>query len=131
VVSHPKVSANTLILNIMTSNPMVTMISRANENHPRTIAVLPTPLFTLPFPRSCAIMEAATEAVCCHSTDTSTKMDAMNMIASATWDTGRDGNGLTSRSRPVTSSSSCQPGKVARSNRQTKAKMIATMLWIY
>jgi hypothetical protein len=98
VVSHPKVSANTLILNIITSNPMVTMIRRANENHPRTIAVLPTPLRTLPFPRSCAMMEAATEAVCCHNTDTSTKMDAMKIMASATWETGLDGNGLTSRS---------------------------------
>lgn len=37
---------------IMTSNPIVTITIRANPNQPRTIAEVPTPLLTLPFPRS-------------------------------------------------------------------------------
>lgn len=118
----------TLMLRIMTSRPMVTMMRRANENHPRTMALVPTPLRTAPFPKSWAITDAATEAVCCHSTDTSTKMDAMKMMARAICETNRDGKGLTSRSDPSESSSSCHPGKVARSRRQTKAKMMAMML---
>jgi hypothetical protein len=110
---------------------MVTMISSAKLNHPSTIAVVPTPLFTLPLPRSCAIMEAATEAVCCQSTETSTKIEAMKIIARAICETGREGKGLTSRSLPWSSCSSCQPGKVARRSRQMNAKMIATILFIY
>jgi hypothetical protein len=112
----------------MTNSPIVTMINNANPNHPSTIAVVPTPLKTLPFPRSCAIIEAATEAVCCHSTETRTNIEAMKMIANAIWETGRDGKGLTSRSLPDASSSSCHPGKVARSSRQIKANTMATML---
>ena len=76
-------SCRTAMLNIMTSNPIVTMISRANPNQPRTIAVVPTPLSTLPFPRSCAIMEAATDAVCCQRTETRTKIDETKMMARA------------------------------------------------
>jgi hypothetical protein len=55
-------------------------------------------------------------------------MEAMKMMASATWLTGRLGKGLISRSEPSLSSSSCQPGKVARRSRQMKAKMMAMML---
>ena len=80
-----------LILNIITNNPMVTMMKSANPNQPKIIAVDPTPLLTLPFPRSWAIVLAATEAVCCHSTETSTNMEATNMRASATCETGLDG----------------------------------------
>lgn len=97
---QPNVSDKTLILNIITSKPMVTTMSRAKENHPRTMAVLPTPLLTLPFPKSWAIIEAATEAVCCHKTETRTKIEAMKMMAKAIWETNRDGKGLTSRSLP-------------------------------
>lgn len=107
---------------------MVTMMSSAKPNQPSTMAVVPTPLLTLPLPRSCAMMEAATEAVCCHSTETSTKIEAIKMMARAIWDTGRDGKGLTSRSLPWASSSSCQPGKVAKSRRQMNANTIAIML---
>lgn len=110
------------------SKPMVTMMSSANENHPSTMALVPTPLFTEPFPKSWAMTEAATDAVCCHRTDTRTKMAEMKMRERATWETARDGKGLTSRSEPSLSVSSCQPGKVARSRRQTKAKMMAMML---
>lgn len=117
------------MLRIMTNKPMVTMINKANENHPSTIAVDPTPLFTLPFPRSCAIIEAATEAVCCHNTDTSIKIEAIKMIARAICETGREGKGFTSRSLPWSSSSSCQPGKVARRRRQMKANTMATILF--
>lgn len=56
------------------------------------------------------------------------KMEAMKMIARATWETGREGKGLTSRSEPSESSSSCQPGKVARRMKQMKAKMMAMIL---
>jgi hypothetical protein len=121
-------SLSTLILSIMTSRPIVTMMSSVKLNQPMTMALDPTPLSTAPLPKSWAIMLAATEAVCCHSTDTRTKIDAMKMMASATWETGRDGNGFTSRSEPSESSSSCQPGKVARRRRQMKAKMMAMML---
>jgi hypothetical protein len=107
---------------------MVTMISSANENHPSTIAEVPTPLLTLPFPRSWAIIDAATDAVCCHNTETRTKIEAMKMMASAIWETGREGKGLTSRSLPWSSSSSCQPGNVASSRRQMNANTMATIL---
>lgn len=118
----------TRILNIMTNRPIVTIISNVNENQPSTIALVPTPDLTAPLPKSSAIVLAATDAVCCHNTDTSTKMEAMKMMARATCDTGREGKGFTSRSEPTLSSSSCQPGKVARRRKQTKAKMMAMML---
>jgi hypothetical protein len=72
-------------------------------------------------------MDAATEAVCCHKTETRMKILAMNMMARAIWDTGRLGKGFTSRSEPSTSSS-CQPGKVASRRRQMNANMMATIL---
>lgn len=77
------------------------------------------------------MIDAATEAVCCQRTETRTKIDAMKMIASAIWETGREGKGLTSRSEPCASSSSCQPGKVARRRRQMKAKIMAMMLLFF
>ena len=112
------------------SRPIVTTISSANENQPNTMALVPTPLLTAPFPKSWAITEAATDAVCCHSTDTRTKMAETKIRARAIWETGREGKGLTSRSEPSESVSSCHPGKVARRRRQTKAKMMAIILRI-
>lgn len=122
--------SNKLILKIITSNPIVTTINSANPNHPNIIAAVPTPLFKLPFPKSCAIVLAATEAVCCHSTETSTNTLATKMRARAICETGREGKGLTSRSEPCSSISSCQPGKVARRRKQTKARMMATILLV-
>lgn len=113
----------------MTSKPIVTMMSSVNENQPSTMALVPTPDMTLPLPKSSAMVLAATEAVCCHRTDTSTKTEAMKMMARATCETGLLGKGLTSRSEPSLSSSSCQPGKVARRRKQMKAKMMAMMLF--
>lgn len=107
---------------------MVTMMRRVKENQPMTMALVPTPLRTAPLPKSWAMMEAATEAVCCHRTETRTKMEAMKMMARAICETDRDGKGLTSRWEPSESSSSCQPGKVARSRKQRKAKMMAMIL---
>jgi hypothetical protein len=75
------------------------------------------------------MIDAATEAVCCHRTETSTKIDAMNIMAREIWETGREGKGFTSRSsEPSSSVSVCQPGKVARRMRQMNAKTIATIL---
>ena len=71
------------MLNIITSKPMVTTINSEKANQPSIMAVVPTPLSTLPFPKSCAMMEAATEAVCCQRTETRTKIEAMKMMASA------------------------------------------------
>lgn len=107
---------------------MVTIMSSVKENQPMTMALVPTPDLTAPLPKSWAIVEAATEAVCCHRTETRTKMEAMKMMARATWETGREGKGLTSRSEPSESSSSCQPGNVASRMKQMKAKTIAIML---
>lgn len=112
----------------MTSKPIVTMISNVKLNQPITIAEVPTPDNTLPFPKSWAMILAATDAVCCQRTDTRTKMDAMKMMARATWLTGRLGKGLTSRSEPSLSSSSCQPGNVASNSRQMNANIMAMML---
>jgi hypothetical protein len=125
---HPAIWLSTRILNIMTSRPIVTMMSSVNENQPMTMALVPTPDLTEPLPKSWAMVDAATEAVCCQSTETRTKMEAMKMMARATWETGREGKGLTSRSEPLESSSSCQPGKVARRMKQMKAKTMAMML---
>ena len=104
------------------------MMNRVKLNQPSAMALEPIPDMTLPFPKSWAMIEAATEAVCCHKTDTRMKIDAMKMMARAIWETGRLGKGLTSRSEPSLSSSSCQPGKVAKSRKQMKANMIAMML---
>ena len=125
VVYQSASCVSTLILSIMTNKPIVTMMSNAKLNQPITMALVPTPDLTLPLPKSCAMMEAATDAVCCHSTDTRTKIEAIKMMARAICDTGRLGKGLISRSEPSLSSSSCQPGKVASSRKQTKAKMMA------
>lgn len=94
-----------------------------------TMALVPTPLLTEPFPKSWAMTEAATEAVCCQRTETRTKMDEIKMMARAICETGRDGKGLTSRSDPSESSVSCQPGKVANKMKQTKAKTMAMILF--
>lgn len=104
------------------------MMSNVKLNQPSTMALVPTPDMTLPLPKSWAITEAATEAVCCHSTETRTKMEATKMMARAICETGREGKGLISRSEPSESSSSCQPGKVASRMKQTKAKMMAMIL---
>jgi hypothetical protein len=118
-----------LMLNRINSRPIVVMINSANPNQPSTIAAVPTPLCTDPLPKSSVTDAAATEAVCCHSTETRTKTEATKTSASATWQTGRDGKGFTSISDPVSSSSSaCQPGKVARRMKQMKARIMATML---
>lgn len=116
------------MLRIMTSSPIVTMTRNPKPNHPRIMAEVPTPLLTLPFPMSCAIVLAATDAVCCHNTDTRTKTEEMKMSARAAWDTGRDGKGFTSLSEPVESTSSCHPGKVASRTKQKKARTRATIL---
>jgi hypothetical protein len=113
---------------IMTSRPIVTMMSRVKLNQPSTMADVPTPDRTEPLPKSCAMTDAATEAVCCHRTETRTKMEAMKMMAREICETAREGKGLTSRSEPSESSSSCQPGKVARRRKQMNAKMMAMML---
>ena len=118
------------ILNIMTNRPRVTTTNRPNPNHPNTMAVVPIPLLILPLPKSWTIVLAATAAVCCHITDTNTKTEAMNIVANATCETGRDGNGLTSRSEPSAETSSCHPGKVARRRKVRKASTIAMMLII-
>lgn len=128
VFHHAVIWLRTVMLIIITSKPIVTTMSNANENQPITMALVPTPLLTAPLPKSWAMTDAATEAVCCHKTETRTKMEAMKMIAKATWETGREGNGLTFRSEPSESSSSCHPGHVARRMKQTKAKMMAMML---
>ena len=117
------------MLSIMISSPMVTMMNSENPNQPSIIAAVPTPLLTLPLPKSCATVDAATDAVCCHNTDTSTKIDEMKMRARAIWLTGREGNGFTSMSEPASSRSSCQPGKVARMMKQMNERTIATMLF--
>lgn len=126
--SHHTIWLKTPILRIMTSKPIVTMMSSVKENQPMTMALVPTPLLTAPLAKSCAMIDAATEAVCCHRTETRMKIEAMKMIAKAVCDTGRDGKGLTSRSEPSESSSSCQPGKVARRRKHRKANTMATML---
>lgn len=89
----------------------------------------PTPLLRLPLAKFCTIELAATDAVCCHSTDTSTNTEEIPIKVKATCDTGREGKGLTSRSEPLASISSCQPGNVARRMKQKKARTSATILY--
>lgn len=67
----------------ITSRPIVTIISNANPNQPSTIAVTPTPVDTDPFSKFSAIVAAATLAVCCHNTDTRTKIAATKITARA------------------------------------------------
>ncbi len=121
-------SSNNLMLNIITSSPMLTMISSAKLNQPSTMAVVPTPLSTLPFAKSCAMIEAATEAVCCHRTDTRTKIEATKIRASATCETALDGKDFVSRTDPSSSTVSCHEGNESRRRKQKKAKITATIL---
>ncbi|KAF3387861.1 hypothetical protein DPV78_011998 [Talaromyces pinophilus] len=88
----------------------------------------PTPLLRLPLAKFWTIELAATDAVCCHNTDTSTNTEEIPIKVKATCDTGREGKGLTSRSEPLASISSCQPGNVARRMKQKKARTSATIL---
>lgn len=74
---------NRVILNTIATRAIVTRINNANPNQPNTIAAVPTPLLTDPLPKSCATCAAATEAVCCHNTETSTKTEAMKARARA------------------------------------------------
>ena len=55
--------------------------------------------------------------------------EAMKMSARAAWETGREGNGLTSCSDPEGSVSSCQPGNVASKMKHMNARMTATILY--
>ena len=71
----------------------MTRINNAKPNHPNTIAVVPTPDLTLPFAKSCAMILAATDAVCCQRTETRTKILEMKIMARETWQTGREGIG--------------------------------------
>lgn len=107
---------------------MVTITNNTKPNQPSTMAEVPTPLLTTLLPKSWAIVVAATDAVCCHNTETSTKTEDTKIRARAAWETGREGKGLTSTAEPDSSGSSCQPGKVARRMKQKKARMTATML---
>ena len=50
------------------------------------------------------------------------------MRARATCETGRDGKGRTSASEPRSSTSSCQPGKVARRMKHMNARIMAMIL---
>lgn len=130
--NHSSTSVNflkILRLKIIVNSATVTTTSNPNPNHPSTIADVPTPLFTLPLPMSFAIVLAATDAVCCHRTETRTKTAATKTRARATWETGRLGKGFTSCSEPVSSVSSCQPGNVARRMKQRKEKTTAMILF--
>lgn len=83
---HSSSSVNfrmSLMLRIMNSSPIVTTTNKTNPNQPNTMADVPTPLLTLPLPMSWAMVLAATDAVCCHSTETSTNTEATKMRASA------------------------------------------------
>ena len=123
------ISSSSFAVNIIINNPIDTIINSTNPNQPSTIAEVPIPLCTLPLPKSAAIVLAATDAVCCHNTETRTKIAATKISASADWETGREGNGLISRTLSSSLSySSCQPGKVARRMKQTKEKIMATIL---
>jgi hypothetical protein len=59
---------------------------------------------------------------------TRTKTEEIKIVARATWETGREGKGLTSVSEPEEEVSVCQPGNVARRRKVRKARTIATIL---
>lgn len=75
-----------------------------------------------------AVVAAATEAVCCHSMDTRARKEASILAAEAKCATGLDGNGRTSISLPLSSISSCHPGKVESKLAEINAKTIAAIL---
>lgn len=62
------------------------------------------------------------DTMCCQNIDENAMIDETNMSKSATCETGREGKGLTSLSLPVSSISSCQPGKVASKRNVTAAQ---------
>ena len=73
-------------------------------------------------------MDEATDAVCCHSMEMRVNKEARVDMARHVWETEREGNGLTSRSEPPSSISSCQPGKVERRIVTILARKMAAML---
>lgn len=72
-----------LMLRIMMRRPMVTITNSTKPNQPSTMAEVPTPLLTTLLPISWAIVLAATDAVCCHNTETSTKTEDTKIKARA------------------------------------------------
>lgn len=60
--------------------------------------------------------------MCCQKTESKVIVAEIPREHSAAWDTGREGNGLISRSLPSESSSSCQPGKVESNKNDTTLK---------
>jgi hypothetical protein len=62
---------------------MVTITNSTKPNQPSTMAEVPTPLLTTLLPISWAIVLAATDAVCCHNTETSTKTEDTKIKARA------------------------------------------------
>lgn len=72
-----------LILRIMMRRPIVTITNSTKPNQPSTMAEVPTPLLTTLLPISWAIVLAATDAVCCHNTETSTKTEDTKIKARA------------------------------------------------
>ena len=106
---------------------MVTIIKRAKPNHPSTMAETPTPVDIDPLPKFPAIVDAATLAVCCHKTETSTNIDATNMMARHIWLMKVLGSLL----RGGPSAASCSyTGKDARRTRTRAERMIDMILCI-
>lgn len=62
--------------------------------------------------------------MCCQKTESKVIIAEIPREHNATWDTGREGKGLISRSLPSESSSSCQPGKVDSNKNDTTLKAI-------
>ena len=76
------------------------------------------------------MVDAAALERCCQKLLSSDRTEATKRTARLTWDTARDGKGLTSLSDPSESSSSCQWGKVASRRMVKNAKATLTNLSI-
>ena len=111
------------------AKPMGTMTRSAKPAQPKAIAVVPTPPATLPYAMAWAVVAEATDAVCCQRIETNINNMASVDVAKALRETAREGNGFTSRSDPLSSTSSCHPGNVSIRKRVTSARTMAAMLY--
>lgn len=110
------------------------IIKKATEVNPKTvqpnaIATGPAVADRRPFVVVAIANAPVDAAMCCHNAETRQRSDAMPNDHAVTCMSGREGNGLTSKSEPVLAScSSCHPGNVERMQKASAQSAMAASL---
>ena len=99
-----------------------------NATHVKARLAVPRLVFNRTYSVESTEAANATEPTWAHVAEISSKRQDRKLNNNATCETGRDGKGLTSRSEPSSSSSSCHPGNVDRSRITIKPNTMETIL---